>query len=302
MPPEAPSRPLTPALGGERLELPSADGVVSVYVAGRGPPALLVHSVNAAASAAEVRPLHEHLQPTRTVFSLDLPGFGFSDRGDRAYSPQLMTRALHTVLAEISRRCGALPVDAVALSLSCEFLARAASEDQARFRTITLVSPTGFRRGEVLRGPPGSTRGMPWLHRALVLPGWGPWLCAQLTRPGVIRFCLEKTWGSRVIDEDLWRYCVHTARQPGAHHAPLHFLAGNLFSRDVHPLYEALAIPVWMCHGLRGDFTDYRGKTLVEGRDNWEFTAFPTGALPFFEIPDLFFATWQSILDRAGVP
>ena len=50
----------------------------------QGPPLLLVHSVNAAASAAEVRPLHEHYRATRTVLSLDLPGYGFSDRSDRA--------------------------------------------------------------------------------------------------------------------------------------------------------------------------------------------------------------------------
>ena len=58
-------------------------------------------------------------------------GYGFSDRSQRAYAPRLMTDALHTAAAEIRRICGAEPVDALAVSLGCEFLARAAAE-QAR--------------------------------------------------------------------------------------------------------------------------------------------------------------------------
>ena len=105
-----------------------------------------MHSVNAAASAAEVRPLHEHYRATRTVFSVDLPGYGFSERSDRVYTPRLMTDALHATVAEIRARCGEAPVDALACSLSCEFLARAAVEAPAAYRSIALVSPTGFRR------------------------------------------------------------------------------------------------------------------------------------------------------------
>ena len=51
---------LPPAVSGERFEFESAAGRLSVYVAGQGPPLLLVHSINASASAAEMRPLHEH--------------------------------------------------------------------------------------------------------------------------------------------------------------------------------------------------------------------------------------------------
>ena len=87
----------------------------------------------------------------------------------------------------------------------------------------------------------------------------------------MIRYFLERTWGGKNIDEALWRYAVITTRQPGAEHAPLHFLAGSMFSTDIHTVYEQLSQPVWMSHGVRGDFVDYRGKSLVEGRPNWRF-------------------------------
>jgi hypothetical protein len=99
-----------------------------------------------------------------------------------------------------------------------------------------------------------------------------------------------------VIDEELWAYDVLTTRMPGAEHAPLHFLAANLFSGDIHSIYEGLAMPVWMSHGVRGDFTDYRGKVIVEGRPNWRFSVFPTGALPYFEKTQDFCAAYDQFL------
>jgi pimeloyl-ACP methyl ester carboxylesterase len=301
MPATAPPHPpLTPAVSGERFEFDSPAGRLSTYVAGDGPPLLLVHSVNAAASAAEVRPLHDHYRVGRTVFSLDLPGYGFSDRSDRAYTPRLMTDALIATVQQIRQRCGPAPIDALALSLSSEFLARAAVESPAAFRSIAIVSPTGFNGGRKRRGTPGSTLAMPWFHRALRGPGWGHALFAGLTKPAVVRYFLRRTWGGPVIDDTLADYCILTARQPGAEHAPLHFLSGSMFSADIHDVYEQLALPVWMSHGVRGDFTDYRGKTIVDGRPNWRFSVFQTGALPQFEVLGEFCAAYDRFLSAAG--
>ena len=293
---------LPPAVSGERIEFDSRAGRLSVYVAGTGPALLLVHSVNAAASAAEVAPLHEHLRATHTVFSIDLPGYGFAERSDRDYTPRLMTDALHATVEFIRARCGPRPIDALAVSLASEFLARAAAEAPAHYRSLALVSPTGFSGRRAWRGATGSTRGLPWLYRALRGPRsvWGASLFRGLTRPGVVRYFLQRTWGAKVIDEALWHYCVLTARQAGAEHAPLAFLAAGLFSADIHTVYEQLGQPVWMSHGVRGDFTDYRGKTLVEARPNWQFSVFSTGALPYFELPQRFCAAYADFLATAG--
>jgi pimeloyl-ACP methyl ester carboxylesterase len=287
-------------VSGERLDLALPGfGRIAAFHAGSGPPLLLVHSVNAAASAAEVRPLHEHYRASRTVFSIDLPGYGLSDRPDIAYTPRLMTDALHALVAQIRQRCGKGPVDALALSLASEFLARAAVERPADYRSLALVSPTGFRGTRAWREPAGSTRVMPWLYTALRGPGWGGALFRGLTRPGVVRYFLERTWGAKAIDEELWRYDLLTTRQPGAEFAPLHFLSAAMFSADIHTVYEQLTQPVWMSHGVRGDFTDYRGIGFVKQRPNWRFTVYPTGALPHFEVPAQFFADYDAFLADA---
>ena len=290
------SATLPAALEGERVEFDSSAGRLSVYRSGSGPPLLLIHSINAAASAAEMRPLYDRYRATRTVFAIDLPGFGFSERSDRVYSPRLMTDAIHAIAQRIQKECGANPVDACALSLSCEFLVRAAVETPSAFRTLALVSPTGFSGTRSRRAPPGTTYAMPWLYRSLRGPGWGRSLFGALTRPAVIRYFLRRTWGAKSIDDRLWHYDVLSARQTGAEHAPLYFLSAGLFSADIHTLYDQLSQPVWLSHGVRGDFTDYRGTSMLAGRTNWRISVFPTGALPHFEVLNEFAADYDRFL------
>jgi pimeloyl-ACP methyl ester carboxylesterase len=262
-------------------------------------PLLLLHSINAAGSVYEVRPLYEHYRASRIVYAPDLPGFGFSDRSDREYTPRLMTDAVHAMVEEIRRLHGPSPIDALALSLSCEFLARAAVESPGLFRSLALVSPTGFDRSAPRYGPPGSNRGIPLLKRAFTFPLWSEGFFDLLTTRRSIRFFLRKTWGSKDIDEGMLDYDCLTTRQPGARHAPFWFVSGFLFSNDVNRLYEALEMPVWMAHGERGDFVDYRYKHSVEGRPNWTFRVFPTGALPHFEVLDAFTRDYDAFVDRS---
>ena len=84
------------------------------------------------------------------------------------------------------------------------------------------------------------------------------------------------------------------ARAPGAEHAPLHFLSGYLFSADVEDLYDQLALPVWMCHGVRGDFTNYGRLPRYQDRAGWQVTVLQTGALPQFEALGQMTAAWDA--------
>lgn len=266
----------------------------------RPPPLLLVHSINASGSAAEMRPIYEHARQTRPVLAIDLPGFGLSERSDRAYTPRLMADALHQAAAWLREQHNAPQVDILGLSLGGEYAARAAVENPAAFRRLALVSPTGFNGRKRRYGPAGGSVGPSWLLKALRGPGergWGPTLFGGLTRPGVIRYFLERTWGSKQIDEVLWQYDLVTTRQSGAHYAPLHFLSAVLFSADINALYENLVQPVWMSYGTRGDFTDYRGKHTVQNRTNWRISVFKdTGALMYFEQPAAFCAELDHFL------
>lgn len=289
-----------PALDAERRRLDGRAGPLNVYVAGSGAPLLLIHSVNAAASAYEVRPLFEHYRASRRVYALDLPGFGFSSRADREYRPRLMTDAIHDVLGEIALESGE-SVDALALSLGGEFLARAASERPERFRSVALVTPTGFGKNEQFYGGLGSTRGRPGVKRAFEHPLWAqPFYDALASAPS-LRYFLRLTFGSyAAVDEELLRYDYPTSHVPGARHAPFSFISGLLFSADIDRVYEALSVPVWLAYGTRDRFTDFGDLGNVERRPNWSFDRFETGALVYFEEPGPFISAYDAFLAGAG--
>lgn len=296
---------LPPPVSGQRHEMGSPVGRLTYYSARPdgdtdAPPLLLIHSINAAGSAYEIRPLYERYRQSREVFALELPGFGHSQRGKRAYSVRMMTDAILAVVREIQSINGRSPIDALAVSLSSEFLARAVTEMPLAFRTAALVSPTGFSEAAAKASWLDGTRGKPWLLKFFELPWVSERLFRLLTTRASIRFFLRKTWGSDRFDRGLADYDYLTTHQPGAQHAPYYFVSGFLFSEDIMRIYHSLTLPVWVAHGDRGDFVDYGRLPLVAGRANWTIRAFPTGAMPYFEAKDAFMEAYDSFLAAAA--
>jgi len=286
---------------GERHDIDSFGGRLTYWSAqpaepSSEPPMLLVHSINAAGSAYEVKPIFEHYARSRPVYAIELPGFGHSSRAKRQYTIRMMTDAVQAVVAEIRKRHDDRPIDALALSLGSEFLARAASETPAAFRSLALVAPTGFDKRNQ-RWTAGS-RAIPWLHAFFENPLWSESIFKLLTMKPVIGWFLKKAFGSPNIDQGMLDYDYLTTHQPGAQHAPYYFVTGFLFSQDALRIYQDLQMPVWFSHGIRGDFVDYGFKSTVEGRPNWTVTVFQTGAMPHFEVPGEFMRAYDEFLAR----
>lgn len=299
MSPAVNSPTLPPAVAAERLEQTGRSGRLSYYVKGSGQPLLLLHSINAAASVREVQPAFDHAAKTHRAYAPDLPGYGFSDRSSRTYDVKLFCDAVRDMLDVIAREHGDAPVDALALSLSAEFLVRVAAEAPHRFRSLTLVTPTGFQRGyEKMRKPPGSNREVPGVYPAVTFPLWRSALFNGLVSRASVRYFLGRTFGSKDVPDDLVDYSWRTAHQPGADRAPFAFLSGRLFSADIRTEYERLALPVWLAHGTKGDFADFSAADWVRTRKNWRVNAFDTGALVYFQQPDVFFQRWDAFLAK----
>ncbi len=292
-------RPLPAALPGVRKRIRTRAGEVSLYAAPEGDDhsLLLIHSVNAAASSYEVRPLFMFYAGKRPVYAIDLPGFGFSSREDRIYTPRDMVDAIHAVSELIRASHDDLPIDVIALSLSCEFAARAALEQPQLYRSLGLISPTGFDKRLSGEGRAQSTKGSPLAHKLMTVPLWSQALCDFFVSRPSMRFFLAKTWGSWRINEGLLEYDQKTAHQPGARHVVWSFLAGFLFAGDISRIYRALQLPVWSVHGSRGDFVDYRYEAEVRDRPNWTFDSFDTGAFPHFEQLDAVTTSYDRFLE-----
>lgn len=293
--------PLPPALEAERKTVDWSAGRFSYYVAGEGPPLVLIHSINAAGSAYDVRPLFEHYRHSRRVYAPDLPGFGFSERAPRPYTARLYTDALLTLLDHIAHEDGAQQVDALALSLSSEFLARAAFERPQRLKTIALVTPTGFGKTEHFYGPLGSTRDNPTLYRLLRVPLWRRPLFDLLASRPSLSYFLGQVFGSRdAVDRGLEAYDYLTSHQPNAEYATYSFISGQSFSADIDRIYESLGLPVWLCYGARNWISDFSGVDPVRGRPNWRIQRFEAGGLPHFDRREAFIAAYDDFLQQSA--
>src|SRR5262245_22514194 len=111
-----------------------------------------------------------------------------------------MTYAVLRLADESRLRHGGVVLAVIGRSLGREFAARAATEDVNAFRSVALISPTGFDQRSVraARKPgAGRTRAMPWLHSLLAFPLWKSGIFSALTSRASIRFFLEKTWGGK---------------------------------------------------------------------------------------------------------
>lgn len=212
---------LPPAVSGELRETVGRAGRLSYYVAGEGSPLLLIHSINAAGSVYEVKPIFEDQCRRRKVYAVDLPGFGMSDRSDRSYEVRLYVDAVHDLLDLIEAENGQVPIDALAVSLASEFLALAATERPRPPRTLALVTPTGFGRAVgMFAKEPGQSREIPGFYAFFTFPLWSQGIFDLLTSRVSIRYFLERTFGSKQIDEGMFEYDYLTTHQPGAKNAP----------------------------------------------------------------------------------
>jgi pimeloyl-ACP methyl ester carboxylesterase len=292
--------PLPPALPGERRVFQGRAGKLSYYVAGEGEPLLLIHSINAGASSYEVRPIFEYFQQSRRVYALDLPGFGFSERSKRHYSPRLYSDAILDMIDEIQNQGDQIPVDALALSLGAEFLARAAVAQPDVFRSLVLMTPTGFSDRYQRYGPNNSTRFRPILHGLFASPLLGRSFFDLLTTKPSIRYFLNKAFGSyETIDQGLEGYDYLSAHQVGAEHAPFYFISGGLFSTDIGHIYEALDLPVWVPYGVKDAFTSFEAIDTLQDRPLWLFEAFDCGGLIHFEELELFIEKYKRFFVRS---
>ena len=264
--------PLGDALPAPRRSLDTASaGRLSYYAAEDAPfgakPLVLLHSINAAASAIEMRPLFDRFLGRRPIYALDLPGFGHSERSSRRYTPALYAAAIVEFLA------GAVgsSADVVALSLTAEFAAMAALERPELIGRLVVLAPTGLeQRANALRtarepGLSGKIRG------ALSLPGVAQPLYDLLVSRASIRFFLSLQFAHELPPFDLIPYAWATAHQPGARYAPLAFLSGELFTPGIREtVYRRLTQPVLVLHDRSANTSFEALPDLVRERENWE--------------------------------
>jgi pimeloyl-ACP methyl ester carboxylesterase len=263
-----------PVPADEVRSLPGPLGQVTLYAAGVDldpEPVLLIHSVNAAASAYEMNPLFLHYRGERPTYAIDLPGYGHSTRAQVEHTPESMAAAVASALDEMG------PAHVVALSLGSEFAARAAVDHPDRFRSLAMISPTGLSSRS-------STADAQWLESFFSVPILGRASFDLLATRTSIRWFVAKSFAGEP-DSGLIEYAYLTAHQPGAEYAPAAFLSGRLFTSDaIDHLYAEVPCPILVLYDT-DPYTDFgRLPELVSSARNAStIQILGTRGLPHFE-------------------
>ena len=282
------SSPLSPALDGALRTFENRYGHRVAYYKSRWSaavpadvrPLVLIHSINAAASAYEMRPLFDHFAMSRPTYALEWPGFGQSQRGKLDYGVQLYTDTLADFLMFITNDYPA--VDLVALSQSAELAAAVAKDRPSLIHTLTLISPTGL--GPLAQPPLIS----PLVEKLVTRMPWSRPLFHLLTSRASISHFLEKSFVGPP-DQGLLAYCHETAQKPGAEYAPWAFLAGRFAVPEVFErVYAELRTPTLILYD-KDAYTSFErlGELLL--RNPWvRTTRVPrTCGLPHWDSPRL---------------
>ena len=251
-----------------------------------GRPLLFVHSINAAPSAIELKPLFQHFRSYRSVYAPDLPGFGRSTRHVGMMTASDFAKNISSIIDQMSP---SEPPDVIALSLGCEFVARAVVECGANVRSLTFISPTGFSR----RQPP-PLQAQKRLRRLFDFAGFGRGAFKLLRLERSIRYFYGMNFSGSVPSE-LVAYALKTTRQPAAHEMPLQFLSMSLFTPNaVGLLYEKLDVPVLVLFDEDPNVT-FELFEQFEDSPTWQFKRIGASlGMPQWEHPEKTVAALES--------
>ena len=261
---------------------------------GSGPPILFIHGIHAAAWSYEWHDNVDYFARTNTVYTIDLLGFGRSDRPPIRYSARLyislISDFVHQVVAE--------PCVLVATSLSAAYAIVLAARDPQRFPAIALIAPTGLVRLHKTAGVGGEAGRL-----AVETPIVGTAMFNSLVARRNIRRWLEKTYvEDSIVTDDLADIYYWTSHQLGARHAPAAFISGHL-NIDVRQALRRLSQPTLLIWGEEGSITpieEFRGFRSV--KPDLELAVLtPAGDLPHDERPDDFNVILSTWLNRLSL-
>ena len=260
-------------IGGEEGGFDWRDRRIAFTKRGEGPPVLLIHGIHAAAWSYEWRNNVDYLARNNTVYTMDLLGFGRSDRPPIKYSARLYISLISDFVARVIGE----PCVLAASSLSGAYAAVLAARDPERFPALILIAPSGLVR----LNKPATMKGEAGRF-AVDAPIAGTALFNALVSRRSIRQFLRRTYyDDRLVTRELVDVYYTASHQRGARHAPAAFLSGHL-NIDVRNAIRRLTQPALLVWGEEGSMTpveEFRGFTALN--PDFELSVLsPAGDLP----------------------
>ncbi|MCL2430332.1 MAG: alpha/beta hydrolase [Alphaproteobacteria bacterium] len=191
---------------------------------GAGPPVLMLPALSSISTRREMRPLQERLAAAFTTIAVDWPGFGDAPRPAVRWQPQ----AYRAFLADVLETAIEQPFATVAAGHAAGYCLAAARAQPGATGRLCLIAPTW-------RGPLPTVIGkrhaaFRHIARAGDLPAIGNLIYRLNVNPLMVRMMalghVYRDPGALAPDTLLEKLAV--TRAPGARHAAIRFVAGEL--------------------------------------------------------------------------
>ncbi len=245
-------------------------------------PILLVHGLHMSAGLHDMLPIFDAFRTSRLVYSIDLPGFGGSEKTDRPYRPSLYSAAITDF---IKNKIGQ-PCHVVTLGNSSEYAAVAAHEEPDLFKSIIMINPSGFEMPDSssISRQDRAESFKDILLSLLKIPLWSlPLYDAFVSRANITKWYTKRF--SYDLPGELIDLAYTSAHQPGAHFAPMVFLSGKLKVCNVREkFYEKVSVPVLAVYDNEPGMSFDMLPQLVREHSNWKaFRSRHSKGMPHFE-------------------
>jgi pimeloyl-ACP methyl ester carboxylesterase len=240
---------LDTVLTGEERRYPWKYGDMFYEVKGarEAKPLLLIHSFGPGSSSYEWRKNVDALSEQFRVYSLDLLGFGLSDRPAIDYTPETFTDLLHDFIKEAIGK----PTVVIAHGMTGAYVIANAYRYPQLFERLILVAPAPTILQEAYPGPLDTT----WKF-VLRAPIVGQFAYNMLTSRRAIRDYYDEQGyhNPALITDELVEYIYTSAHQSNARYPMAAFLSNGLML-DVHEPLARLQMPVIAVWGREGVLT-----------------------------------------------
>ena len=228
-----------------------------------GPPLLLVHGIGAGNWSYEWRSNVDALARAHTVYTIDLLGFGRSDRPNTRYSARLYIR----LIDDFAREVVGAPCALIASSLSAAYATVLGARDPGRFLALVLIEPVGLMR---LNDPPSTAGDVGRAVMGAPIVGTA-FFNAMVSERGLRRYFDRVVVDPDFVTDEVIDAYYRSAHQPGARYAAAAFLSGHL-NIDVRSAIRRLTQPGLLVWGeqapIESPVEDVRGfRTLKPSFD-----------------------------------
>ncbi|WP_202077031.1 alpha/beta fold hydrolase [Caldalkalibacillus salinus] len=264
---------------------PWSEGDIVYQVTGSGDPILLIHGMGIGCSSYEWRKNIDVLAKHYKVYTLDLLGYGCSDKPNISYTAFTYIHLIRDFIIDVIQQ----PTHVIGSSHGASFCIRLAKIHPELLRCLVLICPTGVE--QELNPPSSYVKALQTV--SLSLPVYRTTLYYSIASKLHMKYFLQRYLYANeenITDDLVDRYYLN-AHQDGqkAARAPLAFLKGDL-NIHISSDWEALAHPALLVWGEESELhpIDHLSQ-LRELNSNAEIQVYTeSGILPHDEEAYLF--------------